>query len=286
MNALQKKSGSIKKAKSRTKDTYREIVKRFQASVGNAPISKESICRHLDRLKELQRSSYTVNLDCKMLCSQYISESNSLEERAKRTAEAEKIKKHYIVKIQKENYQQKSLTAEQTEQFISALPERLAVIVKTLVNTGVRISELCSFHYSKTEKRPDGFWYIRFTGKGNKEREVFLSPEELSEIQNLFGAGNGFIFTTEKGNPFNRTYISRELAKHGKKVFGKDFRIHAHTFRHTWATNSLKNGESIEAVQYAGGWASAAFVLEHYAHNRINAGSEKFRIASKKRITG
>jgi integrase len=283
MNEIAKKSAK-KKSLTRTAETYRQIASRFQKSVGNAPISVQTICAHLDRLNDEKRSSYTVNLDCKMLCSQYVSESSDLETRAMRTAETEKIKKHYIVKIQPEDYQQKALTVEQTEAFLAALPTRLMLIVKTLVNTGMRISELCSLHYSKAEKRPDGYWYFTFTGKGKKQREIFLSQDELTEIQNVFGGGKGFLFITENSKPFDRTYISRELNKKGKKVFGKDFRIHAHTFRHTWATQSLKNGESIEAVQHAGGWADPSFVLRHYAHNRINAGSEKFRIASKKRI--
>src|SRR3990167_8941584 len=136
------------------------------------------------------------------------------------------------------------LSKEQIEALISAAKTRESLMIKMLFETGLRISELLdikvgAINFEKKE--------IKILGKGNKERIVFLSNQTIEDLKNYFHSLN--LNTHE--NLFNITpqrfwQILKEL---GKKVLGIDVKLHAHMFRHSFASYLERQGYAIQEIQ-------------------------------------
>ncbi|MDR3577239.1 MAG: site-specific integrase [Anaerolineaceae bacterium] len=116
--------------------------------------------------------------------------------------------------------------------------KRSLAIILTLLDTGIRASELCGL------KNGDiGSEYIKVLGKGDKEREIPLS-ERTREVIKQYVASRKFtsnmVFTSEDGNPMDRFCLSNMIDRIGITAQVPD--THAHRFRHTFAINFLRNG--------------------------------------------
>lgn len=86
--------------------------------------------------------------------------------------------------------------------------DRLGLIIQTLVNTGIRISELSYFTVKSVKQKR-----IEVNCKG-KCRVIFLLPklkEMLLQYAESHGITDGHIFVTKNGRPVDRSNIWSEL---------------------------------------------------------------------------
>ncbi|HLG77274.1 MAG TPA: tyrosine-type recombinase/integrase [Ktedonobacteraceae bacterium] len=121
------------------------------------------------------------------------------------------------------------------------------VIVVLLLDTGMRLSEVCSLTVDSVHDD-----YVKVFGKGRKEREIGIHPEvskliwkyihkyrhplDLNE-KALFLAGS-----SDRGKPLQVGGVKQAIERI-KEVTGiEDVRFSAHTFRHTFAKMYLENG--------------------------------------------
>lgn len=161
-------------------------------------------------------------------------------------------------------------------------------ILLTLFSTGVRISELISLKQSmvNTER---GEFTVR--GKGDKLRLVFLSPDAASAIKaylkkrtdnhpGLFIAhskvgksieaeitAQGFTRSEKndgKAVGLSARSIQRLIHKYAM-LAGITHHVSPHTFRHSFATDLLRNGADIRSVQTMLGHASIT-TTQIYTH--------------------
>lgn len=120
--------------------------------------------------------------------------------------------------------------------------------------------------------------YILASTKSGKERTITvasyvteaLKAEKVKQTENqlksygLFNNLDGLVFTDEMG----KHLVQRTVVKHFKNIANKigipDARFH--DLRHTFATMSLHNGDSIKDVQSNLGHSSATITLDLYAH--------------------
>jgi integrase len=65
-----------------------------------------------------------------------------------------------------------------------------------------------------------------------------------------------------------------------RKPIGKN--IHAHTFRHSFITLSIKNGVPIDAISRAVGHSSVSFTLSKYSHNTYTPEMVRLQFRGKK----
>ena len=129
---------------------------------------------------------------------------------------------------------------------------RNLLIVMMLLDTGVRITELCNIKITDINFAEKSIYV--YATKTNTFRTVYYS-KETERILNIYRSEvlrskeNGPLFLKfhdyldiplDEGVRKDR--VQNWLNHKGKKLFGKDFRLHPHKFRHTFATHFIING--------------------------------------------
>jgi site-specific recombinase XerD len=135
------------------------------------------------------------------------------------------------------------------------LQARNRALVKLLIQTGIRVSELCDIKLNDinfTENR------ILINGKGSKQRFVYFSDQIHDELNRwmVFHPGGKWLFCTlierkagqVKGNRMDRNTVYHLVRRLGKKA-GLSKPLHPHMFRHTCGTQHLRNGTDITVIQ-------------------------------------
>lgn len=151
----------------------------------------------------------------------------------------------------KEQRMPKALTIEELEMIREACKTRRErALVEVLYATGGRLSEIHALNRSDVNYQSMS---ARVIGKGNKEREVYLSYKAIYHLKKYLMSrldDDEALFVTER-QPYRR--VSNRAIQRSIKVIAtrsgikKD--IHPHTFRHTFATLTLNNGADLSSVQ-------------------------------------
>jgi site-specific recombinase XerD len=143
------------------------------------------------------------------------------------------------------------------------------VIIRIILETGPRVSELCAFDMSDLEYRENAVWLkIRF-GKGGKPRDVPLSAS-TAELLNLYRTRDRLtvggqenqtaMFLTYRGNRVSPRDV-QNLVKKSCMLLPLNVRRAAtpHALRHTMATLALASGSAdVSVIQKLLGHASLA----------------------------
>ncbi|GCE31518.1 hypothetical protein KDA_70020 [Dictyobacter alpinus] len=136
-----------------------------------------------------------------------------------------------------------------------ALAARDRAFLWLLLSTGIRVSEACGLLFSDIDW-DTGMIYVR--GKGAKERKVSFGKVARQYLDTYIRywrggttSGDEYVFLNVFGNPL-KTAAAGELFRRLKKVAGiTDKRVSAHTCRHWFAVNAIKNGVPSTVLQ---GW--------------------------------
>ena len=148
--------------------------------------------------------------------------------------------------------------------------QRNKAIIEVLFSCGLRVSELVNLKLSNLYL-DEGF--IRVTGKGNKERLVPISPKAIKELnlwfldRNLMKIKPGeqdYVFLNRRGAHLTRTMILIMLKRQAQAA-GIQKTISPHTLRHSFATELLKGGADLRAIQVMLGHESIG-TTEIYTH--------------------
>ena len=148
--------------------------------------------------------------------------------------------------------------------------QRNKAIIEVLFSCGLRVSELVNLKLSNLYL-DEGF--IRVTGKGNKERLVPISPKAIIELnlwfldRNLMKIKPGeqdYVFLNRRGAHLTRTMILIMLKRQAQEA-GIQKTISPHTLRHSFATELLKGGADLRAIQVMLGHESIG-TTEIYTH--------------------
>lgn len=145
------------------------------------------------------------------------------------------------------------------------------LICELLYSLGLRRAELISLKERDIEKSNRT---LRVLGKGNKERLLPLGPELLAALdgykqqkRELEIPHTGFLLVQESGRPLNASYVYRTV-RHYLSLVSTLKKSSPHVLRHTFATQLLQNGASIQAIKDLLGHSSLA-ATQIYAHNDI-----------------
>jgi integrase len=159
-------------------------------------------------------------------------------------------------------------TDTQLRTILQAVPAgwgRTAILV--LLGTGMRISELCALELEDLEDDGETTFLKIRKGKGSKFRRVPVSqqlrrelirylnrvrPESASQHLLLLADGRPVSFMST-ANLFRRTRLT------------VGFPVHAHRFRHTYATSYLRSGGKIERLMRILGHTTLEMVMR-YVH--------------------
>lgn len=148
--------------------------------------------------------------------------------------------------------------------------QRNKTIIEVLFSCGLRVSELVNLKLSNLYLE-EGF--IRVMGKGSKERLVPISSKAIRELQywfvdrNLMKIQQGeedYVFLNRRGKHLTRTMILIMLKRQAVAA-GITKTISPHTLRHSFATELLKGGADLRAIQAMLGHESIG-TTELYMH--------------------
>ena len=136
----------------------------------------------------------------------------------------------------------------------TALGQRNYTIILTLLDTGLRVSELLGLRLSDLQLNEG---VLKVLGKGNKERLVPIGRQVqrllwhyISHCRPVPAMPKGdFLFLTDDGRPFRRRRLEAIMRIGGLKVGLSGIRCSPHTLRHTAAVSFLRNGGDVFALQ-------------------------------------
>ena len=166
--------------------------------------------------------------------------------------------------------------------------------VVILLNTGLRISELCGLTLSDIDMRNRSIdvnhqllkdseigYYIELPKTKNGKREIPMAEQTYQAFKRLlknrenvipFRVENhsNFLFNTQAGFPkiaCNYDSMLRGLVKKYNKTHDEQLpHITPHTFRHTFCTNMANKGMNPNTLQYIMGHSNITMTLNYYAH--------------------
>ncbi len=136
----------------------------------------------------------------------------------------------------------------------SVIGYRDRTILEVLYSSGIRKDELITLTLGDVDYN-DGF--LRVIGKGNKERVVPLGRIACRYLENyiksvrpelLRDPYEKTVFLSQRHRPLSKNMVWELTKRHAKKAKIQK-NVHPHTFRHTCATQMLRNKAHIRAVQ-------------------------------------
>ena len=138
------------------------------------------------------------------------------------------------------------------------------VMIKTLLYTGIRVSELIRVKISDVDLDQ---CQIRINqGKGKKDRVSLLSPKLLEQLDHYLEQyrPKRFLFEGQRGGAYSATSVQKVFHMAMTKA-----RITApatvHTLRHSFATHLLEKGTDLRYIQTLLGHSSSK-TTEIYTH--------------------
>lgn len=199
----------------------------------------------------------------------------------------EYIEEHILRKIRRPRYHPKKvepftleeLRAMLAQASFTRLKERDRAIIRFLVDTGVRASEMCSMKVQDLQK---DFAYVK-KGKGSKTRIVPISERTMVSVKYYLSKRHhadmeDALFASE------RYEYGGHLTRHGLRHM--IYRLadmsgvqnaYPHRFRHTFAINYLRNGGDIYTLQEILGHTTLDMVRRYLAISKVD-----IRLAHKK----
>jgi integrase/recombinase XerD len=125
-------------------------------------------------------------------------------------------------------------------------------ILMLFLDSGIRLTELANLNANDLSRIDN---VITFTGKGNKQRHIFISQDTLTEIvcYGIFDRPEPKVptdnyFLTHDGYPLTPSRIQKILERIGKKA-GITQRLSPHKLRHSYATLSPRYGANLEILR-------------------------------------
>ena len=161
----------------------------------------------------------------------------------------------------------------------SSKSQRDFTIVNLLLNSGLRVSELCNLKTEDIEF--DTGKIIIHGGKGDKERIALVSDKVMDSLKQYFksrldrNVDSPYFFTSNKGGMFHTSTIEK-IVRNIAREAGINRKVTPHTLRHTFATNILKNGGDIRFIQTLLGHSSIS-TTEIYTHLDSDTMREMFK---------
>jgi site-specific recombinase XerD len=126
---------------------------------------------------------------------------------------------------------------------------RNKAILYLLLDTGMRVSELCGLKFKDYDPRNQR---LVVYGKGDKERSLPISPRTGQIVWKYLATRKNPrkddpLIANDAGRSMDRTSVLHVLMRIGHRA-GVDH-VHPHRFRHTFAIEYLRNGGDIYTLQ-------------------------------------
>ncbi len=179
---------------------------------------------------------------------------------------------------------------EEVNKFINAIDEyefsskyaaRNRLIIKIILYTGVRVSEVLNLQ-QKDMFDEDGMIILQVRGKGNKPRVVMIKmsiiKNDLKEWLSIKNCEQNLLFCNNKGKKLTQAYISRVVEKILISAGIRKEKNGAHMLRHTFATMLYQKNRDLILVQESLGHAdiNTSRIYTHFDTQRLKKTTDIF----------
>lgn len=214
---------------------YQNDIKTFNAWAAGRPVTADLVAGYFEHLRKLGRKPSTIGRQKVSIKSALM----SLKGNGLTLADSAKLDTFFkTIKTGTRNTAittDATLTKEELEALIRKSGRKTSLIIRALFETAARVSELTNITLKNCKPKPNGI-EITVIGKGNKEGVFFMPPALFEEIKQTF-KGRVYLFEVRDGKAISRKTVHTLIKRAAVRIDRYD--IHAHTFRHTWATLSL-----------------------------------------------
>jgi integrase/recombinase XerD len=131
----------------------------------------------------------------------------------------------------------------------TAVGFRNYVLLLVLLDTGMRLSELCGLRLSDMDSQ---FRYVKVFGKGRKEREIGLHPEVgklvwkyIHKYRKPADPDENALFIGKRGLPLRASGVSTIVENIKRQCGFEGMHVSPHVFRHTFAKYYLQRGGEV-----------------------------------------
>lgn len=252
--------------------SYDAAIKAFNRAMAGQAITEQSVIEYLQGLQKAGYKPATVNHKIQAL-------KKSLHKMAERQGQDSSLIKYRIdqafkqpelksVKIDKSITDQDVLTPEELRRIIEIATPKTGLLIEALYQTAARVSELLNIRLADCKaRRGPGAIEVSITGKGKKQRKVFITTALYERIRDTY-QGKKFLFESETGQQLNRQNVHKQIkrAAAAAGIAG----LHPHTIRHTWATHNLDRLGIHKVSKYLG-HSDIAITSAYYLHNQASA---------------
>lgn len=154
-------------------------------------------------------------------------------------------------------------TTEQLKQFLKSVENPVhLLIIKTLLGTGLRVSELCNIEVSQIDFSKNQIFVHQ--GKGSKDRIAVMSSQLKAQIQlYLANRKNRYLFESERSDKFSPRRIQQIFVQNSKN---SGIYMHPHLCRHVFATSLAQEGLSEDQRAVLCGHSKGSDAQQIYTH--------------------
>lgn len=166
-----------------------------------------------------------------------------------------------VQKMKETKIERKFYTSDEIRIVINSAQPEAGLIIRIMFETGMRISEVTHLKVSDFDGQR-----IRFVGKGQKIREVYVRKETQKLIKDYIDKNNAKDFLwgiSANGEPPTTNTIRKWLQEAFTQAGFSGF--YPHALRHSFATNLQLKGASIAEIKEMMGHANIA-TTERYLH--------------------
>ncbi|RXK00871.1 integrase [Arcobacter sp. CECT 8986] len=165
--------------------------------------------------------------------------------------------------------------------FSAKIAARNRLIIKTILYTGIRVSEAINIDLKDFNKDEDAY-IIQVRGKGNKPRVVMIKESiiinDLKEWFEYRVCEDNLLFCNQKGKALSQAYISSIVEKILLSVGIRKEKNGAHMLRHTFATMLYQKSKDLILVQESLGHAdiNTSRIYTHFDKEKLRKTTDIF----------
>ena len=172
----------------------------------------------------------------------------------------------------KDNLASKLLTKEERNALIDQAQGRDRVLLRFMIASGVRVSELVNLTWDDLSSNGTGGQATIF-GKGSKTRTVLI-PSRLWLDLMACDRRSEYVFTSKRGGKLSRKTINYLIDKYAQKA-GITKKVSPHSLRHTHSVEAIEGGCDLHLLKESLGHSDLS-TTSRYLHARPNEGSSQF----------